>query len=143
MKSEMRTVVVCLVCLLAAGCSPGSTPGSARANAAKQAAAEPLSSNGQQELHAIVDSGRLTDLQWPDFSDYGKWVKEFYDSGSYQLAWTLAGKPTPQARELITILDDAGEKGLDSKDYDGGRWDGRIKALDGSAAADESTLVKV
>ncbi len=142
MKSEMRTVVVCLVCLLAAGCSPGSTPGSARANAAKQATAEQLSSNGQQELHSILDSGRLTDLQWPDFSDYGKWVKEFYDSGNYQLAWTGGGKPTTQARELITILDDAGEKGLDSKDYDGERWDGRIKALDGAAPADEATLVK-
>jgi murein L,D-transpeptidase YcbB/YkuD len=142
MKSEMRTVVVCLVCLLAAGCSPGSTPGSGRANAAKQAAAEPLSANGQQQLHAIVGSGRLADLQWPDFSDYGKWVKEFYDSGNYDLAWTRGGKPTTQARELITILDDAGEKGLNSKDYDGGRWDGRIKSLEGAAAPDESSLVK-
>ncbi len=142
MKSEMRRVVVCLVCLLAAGCSPGSTPGSARANAAKQAAAEPLSANGQQQLQAIVDSGRLADLQWPDFSDYAKGVKEFYGSGNYELAWTRGGKPTTQARELITILDDAGEKGLDSRDYDGGRWDGRIKSLDGAAAPGESSLVK-
>jgi murein L,D-transpeptidase YcbB/YkuD len=141
MKNEMRTVVLCLVCLFAAGCSPGSTPGKASATAAKQSAAESLSPNGQQELHAIVDSGRLADLQWPDFSNYGKWVKEFYDSGSYGLAWTHAGKPTAQARELIAILDDAEEKGLDSKDYDGGRWDGRIKSLDG-AAPDQSTLVK-
>jgi murein L,D-transpeptidase YcbB/YkuD len=142
MKSEMRTVIVCLVCLFAAGCSPGSTPGSAGTTVAKQSVADPLNANGQQELRTIVASGRLADLQWPDFSDYDKWVKEFYDSSNYGLAWTRAGKPTAQARELIAILDDSAEKGLDSKDYDGGRWDGRIRSLDGATAPDESTLVK-
>ncbi|HEY1470703.1 MAG TPA: L,D-transpeptidase family protein [Candidatus Acidoferrum sp.] len=143
MNNGMRTVVVCLMCLFAAGCSPGSTAGSATATAAKQSAETRLSSTGQQHLRAIVDSGRLADLQWPDFSDYDKWVKEFYDSGNYGLAWTRGGKPTAQARELIAILDDSAEKGLESKDYDGGRWDGRIKLLDGATAPDESALVKV
>jgi murein L,D-transpeptidase YcbB/YkuD len=142
MKNEMRKVIVCLACLFAAGCSRGSTPGSATATAANQSVAEPLSPNSQQQLRTIVDSGRLADLQWPDFSDYGKWVKEFYDFSNYGLAWTRGGKPIAQARELTTILDDAGEKGLDSKDYDGGRWDGRIKSLDSSGAPDESALVK-
>ncbi len=142
MKKEMRTAIVCLVGLLATGCSAGSMPGSASPTAAKQSVGETLSPMGQQQLHSIVDSGRLTDLQWPDFSDYGKWVKEFYDTPSDGLAWTRGGKPTAQARELTAILDDAGEKGLDSKDYDGGRWAGRIKLLDGATAPDESALVK-
>jgi L,D-transpeptidase YcbB len=84
----------------------------------------------------------MADLQWQDFSDYEKWVKEFYEAGSYELAWTHAGKPTPQALELIAILNDAGEKGLESKDYDGDRWAGRIKSLDGSAARGDTALVQ-
>jgi len=142
MKNKLRTPVICLVGLFAAGCSPGSTPGNPAATAAKQSVAEPLSPSGQQQLRSIVDSDRLADLQWPDFSDYGKWVKEFYESSSYGLAWTHAGKPTAQARELIAILDDAEEKGLDSREYDGGRWNGRIKSLDGAAVPNESTQVK-
>src|SRR5260370_32224217 len=97
MKNKMRTVVICLVCFCAAGCSPGSTPGNPAATAAKQSVAEPLSPRGQQQLRTIVDSDRLADLQWPDFSDYKKWVKEFYESSSYGLAWTHGGKPTAQA----------------------------------------------
>ena len=90
-----------------------------------------------------MDSDRLADLQWPDFSDYGKWVKEFYESSNYGLAWTRGGKPTAQARELIAILDDAEEKGLDRRDYDDGRWNERIKSLDGAAVPDESTSGEV
>lgn len=142
MKNKLRTPVICLVCLFMAGCSPGSTPGNPAATAAKRSVAEPLSPSGQQQLRTIVDSDRLADLQWPDFSDYRKWVKEFYESSSYGLAWTHAGKPTAQARELIAILDDAEEKGLDNRDYDGGRWNGRIKSLDGAAVPNESTQVK-
>lgn len=142
MKEKMRTAIVCFLCLFVAGCSSGSTPGNTPATAAKQSVVEPLNPNGQQELRTIVDRGRLAELQWPDFSDYGKWVKEFYESGSYELAWTRGGKPTAQASELIAILNDAGEKGLDSKDYDSERWAGRIKALDDGAAREDSTLVK-
>ena len=137
----MRTVILCLAVLFAAGCSPGSTPGNGAARATRQAVLEPLSARGQQELRTIVDSGHLAELQWPDFSDYGKWVKEFYESGAYELAWTHGGKPTAQASELITILDDAGAKGLDSKDYDGERWAARIKTLDGAAGQEDHARV--
>jgi L,D-transpeptidase YcbB len=137
----MRSMIICLAFLFVAGCPSGSTPGSGAAKAAKQAVAEPLSAGGQQELRTIVDSGRLAELQWPDFSDYGKWVKEFYESGTYELAWTRGGTPTAEGSELITILDDAGEKGLDSKDYDGERWAARIKALGSEADHPEHARV--
>jgi len=90
-------------------------------------------------LRTIVDSGRLADLQWQNFSDYQKSVKEFYDAGSDQLEWTRGGKPTQQALELIGILQDAAEKGLDGRDYDSERWTGRISALSG----EESALVRM
>ncbi len=138
----MRMAIVCLVCLSAAGCSSGTTPGNEASTAAKQSVAEPLNDHARQELRTIVDSGRLAGLQWPDFSDYGKWGKEFYVSGNYELAWTRGGKPTSQALTMIAILDDAGEKGLDSKDYDSEHWAERIKALTGASTRDDSSLVK-
>ena len=84
----------------------------------------------------LVDSGRLAELQWQNFSDYAIWVKEFYATEPVQLAWTSEGKPTRQALELIAILEEAEQKGLDSKDYDGGRWAGRIGMLNGEKAAE-------
>jgi murein L,D-transpeptidase YcbB/YkuD len=90
-----------------------------------------------------VDSGRLADLQWQTFSDYQKSVKEFYDAGNYQLEWTRGGKPTPQALELIGILQNAAEKGLESKDYDGDRWAARISGLGRVAGREESPLVRM
>jgi Scaffold domain len=78
-------------------------------------ALESLSAAGEQELRALLDSGRLVDLQWPNFSDQAAFVKEFYEESSYKLGWIQGGKPTPQALELIGILEDADEKGLDRR----------------------------
>src|ERR1700748_3843805 len=83
-----------------------------------QTSPEPLSAAGEQELRAIVQSGRLVDLQWPSFSDHSTSVKEFYDETGFKLGWIQEGKPTAQALELIGILEQAEMKGFDSKDYD-------------------------
>jgi murein L,D-transpeptidase YcbB/YkuD len=139
----MRTAVLSLVCLFTAGCLSGGAARNATSNDTKQSASEPLSPPGLQELHAIVDSGRLADLQWQTFSDYQKSVKEFYDAGNYQLEWTRGGKPTPQALELIGILQNAAEKGLESKDYDGDRWAARISGLGRAAGREESAVVRM
>jgi murein L,D-transpeptidase YcbB/YkuD len=139
----MRTAVLSLVCLFTAGCLSGGAARNATSNDTKQSASEPLSPPGLQELHAIVDSGRLADLQWQTLSDYQKSVKEFYDAGNYQLEWTRGGKPTPQALELIGILQNAAEKGLDSKDYDGDRWAARINGLGRAAGREESAAVRM
>jgi murein L,D-transpeptidase YcbB/YkuD len=134
--------MLCIVSLCVVGCSSASTSGSATSKELRQAAAEPFSSAGQQELRAIVSSGRLAELRWPNFSDYQKWVKEFYEQGNYELTWTRGRKPAAQALEMITVLEEAAEKGLDSNDYDGERWAARIKALDSAAAPEEHELVK-
>src|SRR5467141_3064067 len=88
-----------------------------------------LSATGEQELRGLVESARLPDLQWPNFTERRDAVKEFYDLAGYRLAWSQAGKPTAQATELIGILEDADQKGLDKKDYDGARWPERLKTL--------------
>src|SRR5579863_7700150 len=38
-------------------------------------------------LREIVAAGRLSDLRWPDFSDYKIHVANFYDSSGYAPAW--------------------------------------------------------
>src|SRR5208337_1776147 len=58
---------------------------------------ESLSAAGEQELRAIVASGRLADLQWPNFSENSAAVKEFYAESGDRLGWSRGGKPTRQA----------------------------------------------
>jgi hypothetical protein len=51
--------------------------------AQSQLACDSLSPAGQQELRAIVDSGSLSDLQWPKFANRSDSVKEFYEETGY------------------------------------------------------------
>lgn len=82
-------------------------------------------------LSAIVASGRLGDLRWPNFSDYRSQLADFYRPSGYELAWVRDGEPTTQAVELIQILQDADRKGLRAEDYDASRWADRLKLLKG------------
>ena len=128
-----------------AGCSFGAPPAgrvaAPQAPSAASTPAEPLSASGQTQLRAVLEKGRLDELQWPNFSDYVAPTKEFYEKAGYALEWSRGGKPTQQALELIGILQQAGNKGLDSKDYDGERWAARVKALTEASSKDESALV--
>ncbi len=114
------------------GCNTSST---ANARSQSQAAAQPaappqqLTPEGQASLRAIIDAGNLADLRWPDFSDYGKLVKEFYDSYGNSLPWVRGMQPTPQAQQAIAILLQADQKGLSAEDYDGPRWHDRLAKL--------------
>jgi murein L,D-transpeptidase YcbB/YkuD len=101
-----------------------------------------LSAAGAEELRALIESGRLADLQWPNFSDRAAAVREFYNQAGNRLAWSRTGKPTAQAAELIAILEDADQKGLEKKDYDGERWPERLKTLESPSIAAESALIK-
>ena len=90
-------------------------------------------------LSAIVASGRLDDLRWPNFSDYRLHLTNFYRPSGYRLAWIRDGEPTPQAIELIGILQDADRVGLLAEDYDASRWADRLTLLKGPhEGADEA-----
>jgi murein L,D-transpeptidase YcbB/YkuD len=80
-------------------------------------------------LSAIVASGRLEDLRWPNFSDYRSQLTNFYRPSGYKLAWVNDGEPTTQAVELIQILQDADREGLRAEDYDASRWADRLASL--------------
>ena len=119
------------------GCNTGSTANARpRSQTPAQPAAPPqqLSPEGQASLRAIIDAGNLADLRWPNFSDYGKLVKEFYDLYGNSLPWVRGMEPTPQARQVIAILSQADQEGLSAEDYDGPRWNARLAKLKPAAS---------
>ena len=90
-----------------------------------------LASSGdcQSELCRHVSEGHLSDMRWPDFTDYRPHVQNFYESAGYGMAWTRDGAPTRQASAIIEVLRQADSKGLDPEDYDGPRWAARLEHL--------------
>jgi murein L,D-transpeptidase YcbB/YkuD len=103
----------------------------AQSQTAANSAAPPqqLSAEGQAALRAAIDSGNLPQLRWPDFSDYTKLAKEFYDSYGNALPWVREMQPTPQAQQVIALLQQADQEGLSAEDYDGTRWGERLAKL--------------
>src|SRR5579885_259205 len=83
----------------------------------------------RQQLSALIDSGTLAGLRWPNFSDYIPAVKKFYEAGAYALAWTSNGSPLPQTLAMIGQFRQAQFKGLNPQDYDAPRWEGRLARL--------------
>jgi len=106
--------------------SAASTPGAAAPTPA------------ETQLLALIDSGKLADLRWPDFSDYRDRVRAFYAAGGDHLAWTSNGSPILQAGALIEQLKLAPAEGLNPEDYDGSRWDARIAALQPSPPSSDT-----
>jgi L,D-transpeptidase YcbB len=90
-------------------------------------------------ISAIVASGHLEALRWPDFLDYRLHLTNFYRPSGYKPAWIHDGAPTTQAIELIQMLQDADREGLMAADYDASLWADRLTLLKGShEGADEA-----
>jgi murein L,D-transpeptidase YcbB/YkuD len=96
---------------------------------AQSAAPLTCTSIAPSELCPYIEAGRLSDLRWPDFSDLRTNVRDFYLPFDYALAWTKDGQPTPQARSVIGLLENADKKGLRPEDYDGPFWNQRVARL--------------
>jgi L,D-transpeptidase YcbB len=145
MNMRRRIKIALLAAFLGAtGCSTGAPKqesAAPQAPSATNSPGDPLSPDGQAQMRALLEKGRLEELQWPNFSDYATQTKEFYEKAGYALEWNRGGKPTQQALELIAILQQAGNKGLDSKDYDGERWPGHLKSLPTTETKDERALM--
>ncbi|MFA6091463.1 MAG: L,D-transpeptidase family protein [Elusimicrobiota bacterium] len=111
--------------------------------AAKAAEPQRLSAQGERELRAIVASGRLETLQWPQFGDYQVELGEFYRSEDYSLVWVRGSRPTAKARAVIKLLQAADNEGLLAKDYDKPLWKARLARLDRRVRpASESELLR-
>jgi murein L,D-transpeptidase YcbB/YkuD len=135
------SVALLLSAMLAAaplwGCGTSSTrPPAAQSESSANPALLPeqLSAEGQASLRAIIQAGNLSDLRWPDFSDYAKHAQKFYESYGYALPWVRGMGPSPQAQQVIAVLLSADEKGLSAEDYDGPRWHDRLAKLRPSTA---------
>jgi L,D-transpeptidase YcbB len=76
-----------------------------------------------------VDTTKVPNLRWPNFSDYETIVATFYDDRNYEVAWTRDGAPTASAKGFIQAFQDAASKGLIPEDYDAPRWADRVQAL--------------
>ncbi len=98
-------------------------------SAAQSIATADNSSAFSTTLREIAADGRLTDLRWPDFSDYRIHLTNFYDSIGYAPAWLNNNDPTQQAQAVIGILKQVDSKGLNAEDYDSSRWADRIARL--------------
>lgn len=83
-----------------------------------------------------METSRLDELRWPDFSDYRKHMINFYQPLNWELSWTRGGRVTPQARTVITLFEKADAKGINAVDYDGSRWDARLRAIERRGVSD-------
>ena len=112
-------LLVTIGCLVSAAAALGS----------QIAPAADASSEFAATLHQIAAAGQLSDLRWPDFSDYRIHVTNFYEAANYAPAWLNNDEPTQQAQTLIEVLKQADAKGLNAEDYDGSRWTDRLARL--------------
>ncbi len=121
-------VLIALFC--GSGCGSASSAESHLATSGTAgASALELSSEGQAWLGTAISRGSFSDLRWPDFSDYSKHVKKFYEFNGDSLWWVKGMEPTAQARQVIALLLKADQKGLSAEDYDGSRWNDRLAKL--------------
>src|SRR5512146_1309644 len=60
----------------------------------------------QAQLRGIIQGGRLDELQRADFSDRRRDIASIYRKSNYSPVWLRDGRPTSQALQLITILQD-------------------------------------
>jgi murein L,D-transpeptidase YcbB/YkuD len=81
-----------------------------------------------------VDTSKVPNLRWPNFSDYDSYVQTFYDDRNFEVAWTRDGAPTATAIAFVQQFQDAAAKGLIPEDYDAPRWADRMKALNDKSA---------
>src|SRR5215471_3636425 len=114
---------------------PARTVATAPQSAAQVSPPQHLSPEGEASLRGWIESGRLPDLRWPDFSDYRVHVNHFYGPIGYALPWVRDGRPTPQAVAITEVLAQSDAKGLGPEDYDASRWPDRMARLERSQSA--------
>jgi len=107
-------------------------------------AQEVTSVNASRELQALVRTGRLAEMRWPNFADHSRAVEDFYKPARYQLAWiNEAQRPTEQALALIAALESADQQGLRPEDYDGRLWAARLAHLQSSPSPSPTELARL
>ena len=70
------------------------------------------------ELRAILAAGTLTGSVAPRFADVEPLLRGLYEPLDFAPLWTEEGRPTDAARVAVEMIEDAGSRGLDPRDYD-------------------------
>src|SRR5277367_3950877 len=127
-RRHILSVVVLAFWLVASGCN------SQTANTS-QPQQQPVSTVDlpavSSRLHEIATSGNLSDLHWPNFTDYRLHFQHVYEASNFAPVWLSNGKPTPQALAVIQALQASKQKGLNPDDYDA--FAGRIASMGSTA----------
>jgi L,D-transpeptidase YcbB len=126
-RRQPETAILFVVVFLSV--SGWAQPKSSPASSTAKPLSAPRPESASARLGAIVASGRLDDLRWPNFANYRPQLTNFYRPSAYELAWVRNGQPTTQATELIQILEDAESEGLRAEDYEAAGWAARVKLL--------------
>ncbi len=120
----------------------GEQPGAPhRLGESPQALAAPMDDLVAKGLNSVLSQGFHPKLRHGRFSDCQPQLEQLYRNTGGKLLWTQDSKPTPQARQAIASLADAGTHGLRDEDYDAAllaRW---VKSLEGPQTASVSELV--
>jgi murein L,D-transpeptidase YcbB/YkuD len=96
-------------------------------------------------VQKVVASPLLSALRWSNYVEYQPQVQALYAAHNDEPVWIADGKPTASAKQLIELLADAPEKGLDPADYDAGgnnvapRWPARLQKLESLRTAKDSS----
>jgi murein L,D-transpeptidase YcbB/YkuD len=118
------------VLAMAAGCHPR-----------RKTTSAPKSDEYADKLKPLVAAKRIQVMHWPNFSDFGEAVQQFYDDRNYEVAWVEDdGRPSKQALAFIQAFRDAAKKGVNPADYDAGLWDGRVAKLASKNEDDVATF---
>jgi murein L,D-transpeptidase YcbB/YkuD len=126
---SMPLLIVLALLLIHGDSCANSAPSQSPSSAQSAAPPQQLTPETQAWLRSAIQTGNLTDLRWPDFSDYTKLLQEFYGSYGNALPWVRGMQPTPQAQQIIAVLFQADQKGLNPEDYDASRWADRLAKL--------------
>jgi murein L,D-transpeptidase YcbB/YkuD len=92
----------------------------------RKAKSKPNTTDYADNVEQVVNSPQLAIMKWSNFSDYQAQVQQFYDDRSYELAWTRDGALTNTTTQLISLFENAAQKGLNPDDYDASRWPQRV-----------------
>lgn len=71
-------------------------------------------------VRTLIDAGRHPDLAWSSLDDVRNALEQSYAATAYTPIWLRAGRPTDQARAVVSYIETCEPRGLRPADYDAG-----------------------
>lgn len=116
--------------------------GAARGTVGFSNQTERLSVREEQALHTLLHVVKLAALGDERLTAISEQASQLYSATNDRLVWVERARPTSQAQKVLTLLRDAGEKGLDPEDYAGSFGTLSLASLDFPTNSSESALIR-